>query len=290
MKQQRGAAIIVAMLVVALATVVAGNFMVRTDAQWRRLENAATADQARWLLRAGEQWAANVLLDDARRNSVDHAGELWAREVPPVSADGYQLTGRIIEQSGRFNLNGLLRGGKVDAVQLAIFRRLLRNLDLPETHADALVRWLGAAPDNGIPAAASASRVLVNVEELRDLPGMTARHLERLRPYVALLPQAAPVNINSAAPETIAALSDSMTIDQAQLLASQRSQSYFRDMQEVRDVLGGRVTLDQGLASLSSRYFLVIVQARQGRIALESRALYERNGQQFPRLVWRMAG
>jgi type II secretory pathway component PulK len=47
--------------------------------------------------------------------------------------------------------------------------------------------------------------------------------------------------------------------------------------------------LDERQVSFASQYFLVVVQIRHDRIALESQALFERNGQSFPKLVWRAA-
>ena len=113
MKSQRGAALIVAMLIVALAVIATSNFVFQAHVHWRKLENATNTDQARWLLRAAEQWGATVLLDDALQNSVDHLGETWAREMPPVVAEGYHMSGRILEQNGLFNLNNLVLDGKV---------------------------------------------------------------------------------------------------------------------------------------------------------------------------------
>lgn len=301
MNRQRGAAVIVAMLVVALATIVAGNMVFRTHVNWRKLDNAAQSGQAGWLLRAAEQWAAAVLLDDAMKNSVDHPGELWARNVPPVEAEGYQLTGYILEQNGRFNLNGLVRDGKVDAVQLAVFRRLLDNLHLPATLAEPIVDWLDA-DDETLGAggkesdayrrqpqvASPANRPLVNIDELRGVRGMTDAQLDRLRSYVTVLPKSGPININTAAAETIAAACVPLTLDDAYALTSRREQSHFRNVQDVAAALGGRSLPDMGLVGYTSQYFLVVVQARRERIAMESRALFERTGRQFPRLVWRV--
>lgn len=300
MKTQRGAAVIVALLLVALATIVAGNFMFRTHLHGRKLENAAHASQARWLLRAAEQWAAAVLQDDARQNSVDHLDETWHQEVPPLTAEGYRLAGRIFDQDGRFNLNNLVQAGKVDAAQLAIFRRLLLHLQLPAGLADAVADWLDAddeplATDGAesdyyrrqSPPLRAANRLAVTLDELQHVRGMTPDRLERLRPFVSVLPRPGPVNVNTASPEVIAALSATLSLDDAYALAAKRDRAYFRNHGELRNAQGDKPGLDERHVAFTSRYFLVIARVSHDRIALESRALFERSGRDIPLLVWR---
>jgi general secretion pathway protein K len=302
MKPQRGAALIVAMLIVALAAIATSNFVFQAHVHWRKLENAANADQARWLLRAAEQWGATVLLDDALQNSVDHLGETWALEMPPIVAEGYHMSGRILEQSGLFNLNSLVQDGKVNDSQLAVFRRLLRNVKLPAGLANAVADWLDAddtaSGESGAeseyylrqtPAVRASNRPIVDLNELQHVRGMNPELLEQLRPYISVLPKSGPINVNTAPPQIIAALSDTMSLDQAHVLAAKRDHAYFRNAGDLRNAMDNKPGLDERQVSFASQYFLVVVQIRHDRIALESQALFERNGQNFPNLVWRAA-
>lgn len=302
MKRQRGAAVIVAMLIVALAAIAASQFSFRTNIQWRKLENAADLDQARWVLRAAEQWAAAVILDDGLQNSVDHLGEAWAQDMPPVEAEGYRIAGRIADQDGRFNIDNLVRSGRVDTTQLTIFRRLLANLHLPPELADAVADWLDAddepisqaGAENGyyrqLPEPVSAAnRAIVNLNELLPVRGMNEKLLSQLRPYVTVLPAFSRVNVNTAAPELLAALSDNLALEDAYALAAQRDKAYFRNLGDLRNALGNRASLDERQVAFSSQYFLVTAHARYGRIALGDQALFQRNGRNFPNLIWRAA-
>ena len=84
MKSARGAAIIVAMLVAALAATVA---VALAGDQRRWLADVPTRRdqvQAQSLALAGVQWARQVLEDDARAGSVDHRAEIWAYPLPPT--------------------------------------------------------------------------------------------------------------------------------------------------------------------------------------------------------------
>lgn len=302
MKPERGAALIVAMLIVALAVIATSNFVFHAHIHWRKLENAANTDQARWLLRAAEQWGATVLLDDALQNSVDHLGETWAREMPPIMAEGYHMSGRILEQSGLFNLNNLVQDGKVNDSQVVVFRRMLLNAKLPAGFANAVADWLdaddAASGESGAeseyylrqtPPVRAANRPIVNLNELLHVRGMTPELLEQLRPYVSILPKSGPINVNTAPPQIIAALSDTMTLDQAHVVAATRDHAYFRNVGDLRNAMDNKPGLDERQVSFASQYFLVVVQIRHDRVALESHALFERNGQNFPNLVWRAA-
>ena len=75
---QRGAAVVMAMLVVAItATLVAGAHW-QQNLVLRQVENEHSFAQAKWLLRGAIDWAGVILEEDARLSGVDHLGEPWA--------------------------------------------------------------------------------------------------------------------------------------------------------------------------------------------------------------------
>ena len=298
--RQRGAAVIVAMLVVALATMAASSFMFRSHLEWRKLENASDLEQARWILRAAEQWGATVLMDDARNSSVDHLGEAWAQELPPVESEGYEISGRMEELDGRFNLNNLVAGGSVNEPQLAVFRRLLALLRLPAELAWDVADWLDSDQEpvhEGSAESAyylglaqphpAADRPLASVDELIRVRGVDKDILEQLRPYVAALPAGSKVNVNTATPEVLAALVEGMTLDEAHNLAARRARAWFRDVAEFERGLPQGLAVGSGTAAVSSAYFVVRARARRSRVAVGSRALFQRNGTGLPTILWR---
>ena len=298
--RQGGAAVIVAMMVVALAAMAATGFMFREQLAWRKLENSADLDQARWILRAAEQWGATVLMDDARNSATDHLGEAWAQELPPVESEGYEISGRIEELDGRFNLNNLVTGGRADERQLAIFQRLLALLHLPAELSWNIADWLdddqeplrqGSAESAyylGLtPPREAADRPLASVDELIGVKGMNKDFLEQLRPYVAALPTGSRINVNTAPPEILAAVAEGMTLEEAHALAARRDRAWFRDLGEYQRALPRGISAATDLIAVSSEYFVVRARARHGRIAVGSRALLHRNGSQLPTIMWR---
>jgi general secretion pathway protein K len=299
-RRQRGAAVIVAMLVVALAAMAASSFMFRSRVEWRRLENLTRLDQAHWVLRAAEQWGAAVLRDDARLSSVDHLGEVWAMQLPPVEAEGYQVSGRMEEQDGRFNLNNLVAGGKVNDAQLLIFTRLLRILRLPENLAVAAADWLDEdeSPLNqdsaesayyaGLsPPYRAANHPLVSVNELLGVKGFDRDVLAALRPFVTALPTGSAINVNTAPPEVLAAMVDGLGQAEAYAMAAKRERIYFRDLQDFQRALPDGLGPPDVTTSVSSQYFVVQARIRHERLAIGSQALFRRQGQGFPTFIWR---
>lgn len=290
----------VAMLVVALAAMAASSFMFRSRVEWRRLENLTRLDQARWVLRAAEQWGAAVLRDDARLSSVDHLGEVWAMQLPPVEAEGYQVSGRMEDQGGRFNLNNLVAGGKVDDGQLLIFVRLLRILRLPENLAVTLADWLdeddSPLNEDSVESAyyarlslpyLAANRPLVTLNELLSVKGFDRNVLVALRPFVTALPTGTTINVNTARPEVLAAVVDGLELAEAYAMVAKRERIYYRNVEDFQQALPTGLTSPGSMISVSSQYFIVQARIRQERVAIGSQALFRRQGQGFPAFIWR---
>ncbi len=299
-RRQGGAAVLLAMLVVAIAALAASSFMFRSQVEWRRLENLTRADQAHAVLRAAEQWGASVLLEDSLHSSVDHLGEVWATQLPPVESEGYQISGGMEDEQGRFNLNNLVSNGQVDQAQLAILVRLLQTLHLPDSLAVTAADWMD--PDdvplnaNGAESAyyetlstpyRAANRPLVSVNELLRVKGFDRDILSVLRPYVTALPTHTPINVNTASPEVLAALVPGLSTQQAYSMVAKRERTYYRNAQDFQAALPEDLTVMADMVAVSSQYFRVQARVRNERLLIGNQALYHREGLGLPKLVWR---
>ena len=116
-RAQRGAAVVMAMLVVAVtATLVAGVFW-RQNVVVRQAENELSYAQAKWLIRGAIDWAGVILREDARTSSVDHLGEPWAVPLADThlnqddGRDPVYLSGEIRDEQSKFNLRNLAGPG-----------------------------------------------------------------------------------------------------------------------------------------------------------------------------------
>lgn len=295
---QGGVAIVLAMGVVALAAMAAAAIMV-TQSTWAR-QSELTADhvQAQTVVRAGVDWARAVLSDDRRSSNVDHLGEPWALRLPPMAIENGKLTGYVEDQQGRFNLNNLVKDGKIDLTQLARFRRLLSMLSLPDALAGALADWMdadnelepGGAEDEYYlalqPPYLAANRSLTDVAELALVRGFDGGVRAQLRPFVTALPRFTAVNVNTAPPEVLAAIIDGLDLDGARALAAQRERSYFRDRADFLDRLPRDVPAASDDIAVSSDYFMTWVRVTIGEAEARGMALLARQGPGWPTIVW----
>ena len=297
---ERGVAVVLAMGVVALAAIAAAAMLASQSTWSRHAELSAEHVQAQALVRAGVDWARALLSDDRRASNVDHLGEPWAMRVPPVPVDNGELAGQIDDQQGAFNLNNLVRNGKVSPPHVEQFRRLLQILALPDALAGNLVDWLDAdsepQPQGGAedayyraqqPPYSAANRALTDVSELALVSGFDQAARTRLRPFVSALPRSTAVNANTASPEVLAAVVEGLGLDGARALVAQRERAYFRNFSDFSNHLPAGLTVPAEGITASSDYFLASVRVSIGGAQARGSALLARGQAGWPAVVWR---
>jgi general secretion pathway protein K len=212
-----------------------------------------------------------------------------------------ELAGDIADQQGLFNLNNLVKGGKVNLAQLVHFQRLLSLLGLPTALAGALVDWIdadsepqtqGGAEDETYlalrPPYLAANRPLIDVAELALVRGFDDGVRARLRPFVTALPRFTAVNANTASPEVLAAVVQGLGMDGARALVAQRERAHFRDLTDLLRQLPMGVLVAAEDISFSSDYFMATLRVTIGGAQARGVALLERgNTGGWPAIVWR---
>jgi hypothetical protein len=124
--RQRGVALITALLVVSLVTVIAVAMATRQHIDVRLTGNLVHGEQAYAYALAAESWARVILRRDDIQSDHDSLDEDWATALPPIAVEGGQVSGKIEDLQGRFNINNLVMpDGKVSEADVAYFRRLL---------------------------------------------------------------------------------------------------------------------------------------------------------------------
>jgi general secretion pathway protein K len=124
------------------------------------------------------------------------------------------------------------------------------------------------------------------VDDLLTVPGFTPAMVERLRPFVIVLPDVTPVNVNTAPAEVLAALMPNMSVSEANSLVVRRQRAAWRDMNYFAAEIGEGRPITPGAAGVRSDWFLVSSRIRLDRAALDAEALIHR----FPTLIARYAG
>lgn len=292
--RQRGAALITAMLIAALAAVmVSGMFW----SQWSAIAREQTAreqTQARWILRGSIDWARLILREDARTSTADYIGEPWsvplaeARLSTFLAARGQDsaglpdawLEGRIVDAQSRFNLRDLAPAGSVDPQALLVFRRLCAALQLPSSVASDIANGIAASNPIGAAAQQGVANARLPMQQMQDLVRlgpMVAQVLPKLVPEVTLLPHATPVNANTASPLVLAAVLG-VDADAAQALVDARKRAYFRNLGDISTLLPKGATVNPQLVGVATGYFEAIARVRIDKLEYAERALIQRAG------------
>lgn len=274
-RRQRGVALVIALLVVALATVLIAGLLDRGELAAARTRNQLRTEQADAYARGLELYAARVLEKDQEQNRSDSAGDLWAMPLPPTEVPGGRIAARMRDMNGCFNLNNLLSGDGNEAEWRERFRRLLTALRLDPTLTETVIDWADADAEPGggghgsgaedgvygaaVPAYRTANRAFAHVSELRLLQGFGGAAYAALVPHVCALPRGSLLNLNTATIPVLQSLNPRITEEVARRLwrdgqASWDGVSDFR--QELQRLsIPFDPAQERGLTT-ASRYFL----------------------------------
>lgn len=237
---QRGAALIVALLVVAtvvvLATTLSGDFLL----MFRRVENQLHGEQAYGYLLGAEGVARAALLQDKRTSpDTDNLFEEWAKPQKFPTDYGW-IAGQLEDLQGRFNLNSIVAKATLgqtaarDESQRILLRLLLAlpleeplAADQAEALVDAITDWIDVDDDvTGLGGAESqfyaaaeppgrpANRALASPSELMWVRGMTPEIYRALEGVVTIWPKktAGTINLNTAPALVLAAVNGPKTL------------------------------------------------------------------------------
>lgn len=254
MRFQRGIALITILVMVALATILAA-----TIAKHQRNTAESTAylmrqNQALLYAKSAEAFFAELLVDDAQNAAdVDHLQETWAKPMPAFPVEDGFVSGHLEDQSGKFNLNGLLKSdGTVNEAAKLWFEKLLERVGLPAQLSEAVIDWQDENDEvSGSMGAEStyyqslaqgylpANRPFYNIEQLKLVRGFEGRNYQLIAPYVsALSSNALKVNINTAPALVLASIDPKLDISAIQNMQKQQQASlkHFSNVSELWEI------------------------------------------------------
>ena len=246
---QRGVALLTILLLVVSITVVAGAMLASQKIAIRRSGLLFDQNQLLQDIDAGQQLAVTMIRADANLNDTDSTQDIWAKPVPPYTLGTHSIGIEMRDEASRFNINNLYQNGAVDSNALAVFQRLLTQLNLTPDIAIAVLDYQDAdsevyqdggdestvynqqsnsSADNDLP-----NQRLVNIDQLQNVKGINAEVLAVLRPYITVVPHYLPINMNTASPVILAALIDGATSQQMQTIVDLREKQVFESIDEI---------------------------------------------------------
>lgn len=298
----RGAALISAMITVTLVASLASAALWQ---QWRQVE-IETAERSRaqtgWLLTGALDFTRLVLRED--KGPADHLAEPWALGLQESKLSTFltqdkqmregdpevYLSGQITDAQSRLNVMNLIENDKISPLVMASWAKLFNLLGLPVAELNGMSQQLLAARQAvalgaNNPAAGLNAPLLPQMTSQLGWLGLSPATVTALKPYVTVLPERTPLNVNTASAESLFATIPTLDMATAQQFVRQRAnRPPLDDMAAIQKALGN-VAGENGL-SFATKYFEIRGRLRLDDLAQEEVMLVERNGPQVKSL-WR---
>lgn len=293
-KNQQGIALVVAMLILAITTILASQIFYQQQIVIRRTANQLQAQQLYQLLLSSEAWVKIILKEDAVKNKFDYLGDNWAQAISPFDAENAKIKISVIDSQSCFNINNLVLNGKVQKEQIKILQNMMMQLQLNPELVWTLADWLDA-DDEPYPAGAEwetysrltpsyqpANFRITELNELYAVSGWSTAVINKLTPYICALPPAPQftnngsgrffkdsknslININTASEVLLRSLSSEMrNVNLMNILNYRKVKGYSSIAEFIKQLDSDNpkkpkvsMSLNQGLLSIDSHYFLL---------------------------------
>ena len=294
-RESRGAALVIVLFIVALAAILAVEMSANLMVQVQKSTNLQGHQQAKWYAYGGEELAIKALKlskdDDPDKTSLD---QVWAKQGDTQSpVDNGTLSGKITDLQACLNLNALGEvpdpnsTSKTNPAHKALFALLENIEDLPaeeseEAMADSVFDWLdensityrsGAEEDEYLSRDypyMSANSLFASPSELRLVKGFNPLVMEKVLPFVCVIPGSPllSINVNTLLPEQaliLSAMIDELSLSGAEAVIAARPETGFDSVDEffseVQQQGGTNLDSVKELFSINSEYFKLQTQA-----------------------------
>lgn len=282
-QSQHGVALLTILVMVALATILAATIAKRQSNTAENTGYLMRQDQSLLYAKSAEAFFSELLIQDSDNgSSIDHLQENWAKPMPPFPVEDGSVSGRLLDESGKFNLNNLVKSdGKVDEAAKRWFEKLLQRVGLPAELSQAVIDWqdsddettgaMGAESNyyQGLnPPYLASNTMFHSVEELKLVKGFEGKNYDLIKPYVTALPEQIKVNMNTASALLLASIDprvDVNALDQ-ELKAKLSNLTYFNNVDDLWKLNAFSGVEDQtkndvaGLLDSKSNYFTAQIE------------------------------
>jgi general secretion pathway protein K len=234
-----GSTTITALIVVGIVAIAASGLAWKQHLEIRQLENIRDQVQIGWLQKNVVDFARVILKDDLRQNAgIDHLGEIWALPLQdskiadflkskdlPDEIDSISLKAHLTDAQSMFNLTNLWganNAGLPDVDAIKVYVNLLNQLGLD-----------GQLANQTVNIALRSKSKPTQIDDLLTYPGYSKEILAKIRPFVTVLPQTTPVNINTCSSEVLLAIDSFLTRSDVDGLLQSRTTIPFSSVDDI---------------------------------------------------------
>ena len=275
-KRQRGLALLIAMLIVVIASTIAISIIYEEKFTIRKTGHIQMMDRAQSYAIGLEDWSRIYLREDREESKTDTLEEAWAQGIPGLPIEGGYLTGYLEDEQSRFNINTLI----VSEVALKRFERLCDNLDIEKNFIPALMDWIDPDFDIRYPDGMEenyenyrvANRDIADISELLLVHNVTPEIYEKLKPHITALPPTATINVNTMSADIFESLSEEGDVSK---FIDEREDEEFESIEDFIERMQIPVP-PEGL-SVGTNYFRAHGQVVQGEMIFNLTSLMYRD-------------
>jgi len=234
-KNQKGIALVIVLLVLALLTAMVVEFSYRVYTGTNDLYNWRDSQRLSLLAKSGINLAVRYIknLNDKFTDTVD-----MSFKEPSENFNG-EIIIKIEDETGKINLNSLVYpdGRTINVTAYKSFQKLLELLSLDKTIADRVVDWIDIDTTPCVTGSENMTKnsILSSVDELLLINGINRSDYDKLSPYVTVYGTRDNliININTAGEFVLMSLFDQgkgifpVTKDKANILIQRRKAKSF---------------------------------------------------------------
>jgi general secretion pathway protein K len=323
-QKQRGVALIVVMLIVAMVVIIATNITSRNQLSMRRTLNLAQYDQAYWYALSAEELAMKVLQQDFEDSEgTVHLQQYWALANVAFPAEYGEIVGEIQDMRACFNINAVGQASKENdngqpkmTVAAKQFQSLLISLGVDEFGAEQLTYTLKDYIDEdtlsgpygaedaeyesrNVPYRA-ANTLMQHRSELRAVMGFSQNVYLNILPYVCAIPgeDTQLLNVNTIKVEQAALLAgmleNQISVSEAENIINNRPADGYEkidDFWESSSLSG--IKSEANVKSsfvVDSKYFLLKAGAKVDNAIFRMESVLKRNGKDLDVLTRQYGG
>lgn len=285
-----GSALLTALFIMTLVAIVATAMSTKIQLDIYRTKLVLAHDKLYLASQAVTFWAISELNKKNKLTTLNSQG--MVSEYPANMkniANSIILNGELYDLQARFNLNNL-----ADKKVRVGFMNFLQGI-MPKASDDekmklilAVTDWisdydLAQGKDNYLsyytsqkPPYYPSHQLMLSVSELRMVKDVNPSTYSSLEPFVTVLPEATPININTASKEVLISLTSAMNQTQVNELMASRKEKGIKNIREISDLLS-KLNIANNQITLESNYFLNVAYASSDNTNLTVYSLFKRN-------------
>ncbi|MGO0307734.1 type II secretion system minor pseudopilin GspK [Endozoicomonas acroporae] len=320
---QSGIALIYVLLIFLLITTVASeivmNLWLHTEKNARYLERT----QAKHYALGAEQYVAWLLEQDFQQDKknnrmVDHENELWNVETINYDVEQGVIELHVQDEQSRFNLNWLADDSKPSGEQRAerggspavqMFENLLTVQSMDQQLADNIARWMNKEQKSVsrgtedqvylslVPPRRTGQTEMTSVSELILIDGFNNEEVEKLLPYITVIPRSSKMNMNTALPEVIRSLNKNISEGDALMIINRRGDAGLSNIEELNQLvaLSGKAGIfnernQNERVVFDSQYFSARIKATFRETTFYLKTIFYRSSEGHVQVIGREIG